>query len=844
MSNTSESHILGLVVDNLRCEFLANPTGIDASAPRLSWDLTSNRNGAHPVAYRVVAQEWDSGWIETGETMCEYGGAALDSAQRVSWRVQVRDDAGNITTSNPAWFEMGLLTPQDWTSKWIGAPLDWLSGADTPTPHFRREFALPSRATRARLSITALGIYVAWINGHRVGNDAFTPGWTDYHHRLQYQTYDVGDLLTAGGNVITVEVADGWYAGYVGFLGREIYGTRPELLAQLVADHHDGTTTTVVTDDTWRVATGGRLSADLLMGETIDARLAPTRWMPVAVTNGTTSALVGLSAPPTRATMEVTPLSCVEHVPGVWIVDVGQNLSGWARLRANGPAGTEIVVRFAEVLDADGSLYTANLRDARATDHFILAGTGDEVFEPTFTFHGFRYIEVTGYPGALTISDLTAVVCTADLATTGTFECDDAVTNQLQSNIVWGQRGNFLEVPTDCPQRDERMGWTGDAQVFAPTACFNMDVSAFLGRWMVDMVGAQSNDGGLPVVVPRLSGPNAHENDGAPGWGDAGVIVPWNLFARYGDTRLLSRCFDAMVRWVDHIHDANPDLLWRNRRHGDMGDWLSIKADSPKEVLGSSFFAHSADLVARSADALGRSDAVAHRERADAIRAAYNAAYVNADGSIEGDTQTIYALALRFDLLDADAATRAAVRLVADIEARDYHLSTGFLGVAHLLPALTDAGYVDVAYRLLHQDTYPSWGYPIKHGATTIWERWDGWTETEGFQDPAMNSFNHYAFGAVGEWLYETVAGIRPTAPGYAGVLIAPQPGGRICRVDATYRSVRGPISVHWERDEEHFEIDVAIPPACPSAEVRVPTTDGCVSHWVTSGRHHFETPA
>ncbi len=843
MSNTSESNIDGWRVGNLRCEYLVDPLGIDDPAPRLSWKLASQRNGARQASYRVIAGGWDSGRVESAAMTVEYAGPPLGSRDRVDWRVQVWDDGGVEAQSGNATFEMALLTPSDWTAAWIGADDD-IRGEDTPTPWLQKTFTLPAAVTRARLYITALGIYEAHCNGSRIGDDRFTPGWTDYHHRLQYQTYDVTSLLRAGNNVLDVELADGWYAGYVGFLGREIYGVAPELLAQLEATLDDGTTAVIASGDDWLVGRNGRVT-DLLMGETFDARHELADWQPARRTAGTTARLVAPTAPPTRATMELPAVAASEYSPGRWIVDVGQNISGWLRLRVRGDAGTAITLRFAEVLDADGALYTDNLRAARATDRFVLAGGDtDEVLEPAFTFHGFRYVEITGYPDPLSVENVTAVVCTADLEETGGFQCDDPAVNQLQSNIVWGQRGNFLEVPTDCPQRDERLGWTGDAQVFAPTACFNMDVASFLSRWTVDLVEGQADDGGFPVVVPRLSGPNPHENDGAPGWGDAGVIVPWTLYVRYGDRRLLARCFDAMVRWIDHIQTANPDLLWKHGRHGDMGDWLSIDADSPKEVLGSSFFTYSADLVARAAAALDRGDADVHRARANHIRAAYNAAYVKDDGSIEGDTQTVYALALRFGLLDDDAAVRAAKRLAADVEGRGYHLSTGFLGVAHLLPALSDAGYVDAAYRLLHQDTYPSWGYPIRHGATTIWERWDGWTEEHGFQDPAMNSFNHYAFGAVGEWLYESVAGIRPVeaAPGYERAVIAPRPGGRLRSVYATYRSVRGPIAVKWKREDTRFVLDVSLSPGCTAAEIRVPSDAGDEIYAVGSGEHHYET--
>ena len=493
----------------------------------LSWEY---EGATRPVAFRVTAGGWDSGRIESTATSLAYDGPALRSRERVEWSVEAWDETGASARLFAATIEMGLLAAADWQASWI----------DGNGNCFRRSFALAAKPVRARLYITALGLYVATCNGARVGTDAFTPGWTDYHHRLQYQAYDLTPLLVAGQNVLDVELADGWYAGYVGFLGRHIYGESPALLAQLEVELDDGTTVTVVTDSSWRVARNGR-DADLLMGETFDARVRPDDWQPVAMTTGTTARLVATAAPPTRPTMELEPIGVSEPAPQTYVVDVGQNLSGWIRLRATGPAGTAITLRFAEVLNPDGTLYTENLRTARATDLFVLAGEpSGEVFEPAFTFHGFRYVEITGYPGAFSLDAVTAVVCTADLPQTGTFTCDDGMLNQLQSNIVWGQRGNFLEVPTDCPQRDERLGWTGDAQVFAPTACFNADVQAFLGRWMIDMVEGQAADGGFPVVVPRLSGPNPDENDGAPGWGDAGVIVPWELYLRYGDRRLLA----------------------------------------------------------------------------------------------------------------------------------------------------------------------------------------------------------------------------------------------------------------------------------------------------------------
>jgi alpha-L-rhamnosidase len=829
----------GLLIRRLRCEHLHDPLGISRPDPRLSWELASDRPGAGPVAHRVLVAStaerlaadrpdlWDSGWHDGTAAHAIYGGRALSSGEEAHWRVLVTDEAGDVSASPHATWEAGLIGTAAWEARWISRPIGWPAGPDAPTTVLRRPFALTAPPRRARLHVTALGLYAASINGRRVGTARLTPGWTDYRSRVAVQTYDVVAELVAGLNVIEVELANGWYAGWVGLVGKEVYGTQPELLAQLVIELDDGSTQIVATDGHWSAAPSGRRT-DLLVGEALDARAQPDRWEPVRLSEGTPATLVDTTAPAVHVLAELDTVAVTEPDPGVWIFDLGQNIAGWARLRVRGPRGTEVRLRFGEVLDGDGRLYTANLRTARATDRYTLAGDGDEVFEPAFTTHGFRYVEVTGCPGPPDASAITGIVAGNDLDATGTFRCSDPLVNRLHDNIVWGQRGNFLAVPTDCPQRDERLGWTGDAQVFVATACFTTDVSAFLDTWMHDMIAGQTDEGAFPVVAPRLEAANPDESDGAPGWGDAGVIVPWTLFVRYADARMLERCFPAMARWVDYVHAANPDLLWRNRRHGDMGDWLSVDADSPKEVIATSFFAWSASLVAAAARALGRTDDEArYADLAAEIRRAYQRAYVRDDGAIEGDTQTVHALALRFGLVPDELRPGVAARLVADVERRGWHLSTGFLGVAHLLPALTESGHVDVAYRLLHQETCPSWLYPVLHGATTIWERWDGWTEERGFHDPGMNSFNHYAFGAVGEWLYETVAGVRPDPerPGYEHVVIDPRPGGTLTWVEATYRSPRGEIAVRWD---EHG-LDVTIPPG---------VTATVLGREVGSGRH------
>ena len=447
---------------------------------------------------------------------------------------------------------------------------------------------------------------------------------------------------------------------------------------------------------------------------------------------------------------------------------------GWVRLKVEGEAGTEVTLRHAEALNPDGTVYTTNLRSARQADTYILKGEGEEVYEPRFTFHGFRYVEVTGYPGEPPLGAITGRVVHSATPPAGSFECSSPMVNKLQENIVWGQRGNFLSVPTDCPQRDERLGWTGDAQVFVRTAAFNMDVAAFFEKWMVDVQDAQSPEGAFPDVAPLLRGSGLIDlRWGAPAWGDAGVIVPWTIYRTYDDTRIVERHYSAMARWMEYLYEANPDLIRKNRMGNNYGDWLSPKGDlTPKDLLATAYWAYDAKLMAEMAGATGRSDdAREYRDLNENIRAAFEETYVSPDGRIKGDTQTGYLLALHMDLLPEELRSAAAEHLVRTIEREDWHLTTGFAGVGYLCPVLTEAGYTDVAYRLLENETYPSWGYTVKNGATTIWERWDGWTEENGFQSPNMNSFNHYSLGSVGEWLYRYVAGIDLGEPATAASL-------------------------------------------------------------------------
>ena len=852
----------------LRCEYRVDPLGIDERAPRLSWALESEGRGQVQSAYRVLVARseedleseedllWDSGRVESDRSVgVEYEGEALRSGTRCLWKVRVWDGASDPSPyGGPAVFEMGLLERSDWKAEWVsqgkkpdadfepptGDEYDELANGLAPSPYLRREFSLDKPVRKARLYATARGVYELFANGTRVGEDVLAPGWTDYDRRIQYQTYDVTPLLAEGHNALGAVLGDGWYSGYFGFDPKQRgahYGIRPQLLAQLHVEYEDGGTETVATDGSWRCSTGPILYSDLLMGESYDAREEMPGWSEPGFDEsgwyGVESEEIGdtnLVAQPDegiRVTEELEAKAVTEPKEGVYVFDMGRNMVGWVRLRVEGEAGTGITLRHAETLNPDGTLYTTNLRAARATDHYVLAGGGEEVYEPRFTFHGFRYVEVTGYPGEPALGAIAGRVAHSATPPTGAFECSDPMVNELQENIVWGQRGNFLSVPTDCPQRDERLGWTGDAQVFVRTASFNMDVAAFFEKWMADVEDAQSPEGAFPDVAPLLLGSGLMDlRWGAPAWGDAGVVVPWTVYRTYDDTRIVERHYDAMARWMEYLHRANPDLVRKNRMGNNYGDWLSPKGDlTPKHLLATAYWAYDAKLMAEMAEATGRhDDAREYGQLNERIRDAFIEAFVSPEGRIEGDTQTCYLLALHMNLLPEGLRPAAAEHLVRAIEREDWHLSTGFAGVGYLCPVLTETGHADVAYRLLGNTTYPSWGYTIKNGATTIWERWDGWTEENGFQSPNMNSFNHYSLGSVGEWLYRYVAGIDLGAPGYGRVVIRPRPGGGLTHAMGEYDSVRGRISSSWRLEDGKFILEVTIPPNT-TATVHVPST-------------------
>ncbi len=694
-----------------------------------------------------------------------------------------------------------------------------LVGTAQPGPLLRTEFQVADGLKSARLYISSLGLYLARLNGQPVSDWQFTPGWTSYRHRIQYQTFNVTGLITNGANALAVTLGDGWYRGYLGWGDRRnVYGDRLALICQLQLTYADGRTEWVVSDNGWQAATGPIRASDLYKGETYDARLerpgwdragySAEDWEAVSVIEPPAAKLVAQMGPPVRRIEEVPPITILHSPKGQTIFDFGQNMVGRTRLRVQGPVGTEISLHHAEVLDQQGNLYTTNLRSAAQTDRYILKGEGEEVYESHFTFHGFRYVAVEGWPGTPTLESLTGIVLHSDIEPTGTFECSQPLVNQLQHNIVWGQKGNFLDVPTDCPQRDERLGWSGDAQVFMRTAAFNFNVGGFFTKWLHDLSADQQPGGAVPHVIPDVLSSATDPHSGATGWADVATIAPWRLYESYGDTRILEEQYASMAAWVAYMRrNGRSEFLFGTGKH--FGDWLAL--DQPveganigatdRELIGTAFYANSVDILSRAAQVLGKGrDARQYAALHKKILQAFQQEFLTPNGRLASNTQTAYVLALHFDLLPERQRAEAVTRLVADIRARGNHLSTGFLGTPYLCHVLSRFGQLDVAYDLLLQETYPSWLYPVKQGATTIWERWDGVRIDGSFQNPGMNSFNHYAYGAIGDWLYRVVAGLTsdPAQPGYQRVLIHPHPGGGLTHAQAMLDTPLGRYAVAW----------------------------------------------
>ena len=779
-------------------EGFVNPLGFHDGSPRLSWKLPPGvkKQVAYHLEVTAGATIWDSGWVESDQsTFVPFGGAPLRSRERVTWRVNYRDERGEEGGwSEPVTFEIGLLSAADWKAKWI-RPASPPATDKEAVASLRRSFSIAKHVTRARLYVTARGVFELRINGQRVGADHFANGFTAYHKRLDTLTYDVTKQLTVGDNRLQGLLGTGWFAGRFPFAAKTKgpYGKNAALLVQLEIAYEDGSAEIVVSDEKWEGTFEGPIvSSSIYDGEEYDARQEPISWTPVmAEADLGAAALTPKPFLPVRETQTLAVQNITEPQPGHFVFDLGQNMVGWARLNIPAEKDKVITVRFAEMLQDDGSLYTKAYRSAKSTDTYTPARSGTIQWQPHFTFHGFRYVELSGLPaGAMPQKDwITGVVLHSPLPTIGTFTSSQGKLNQLQKNIEWGWRGNSLDIPTDCPQRDERLGWTGDAQVFCSTALFNTDSHAFWKSWLRSMRDDQFADGAIPPFIPDA---RSHDQMRSPGWMDAATIIPWNVYVRTGDTEMLAENFEMMERLVGWYRLQAVNGLLPNIK--GFGDWLQPypqllpdpkdrlgdrKGDTPVPLLGAAFYAHSAQILADSARVLGRvEDARRYADEAAAERAAFTKEYFNANGSLKNapETQTAYVLAIAFDLIPADLKVQAGDNLVRLVREADGHLRTGFLGTPFLVQALDQTGHSDVAAELLFKETYPSWFYPINQGATTMWERWNSYTRDKGFGNAEMNSFNHYAYGAIGQWMYERVAGLAPdpASPGYKHFFVRP----------------------------------------------------------------------
>jgi len=865
-----------LMVHHLRVEYKESPY-IDIVTPRFSWQLQGTGRNRSQGAYQILVASsetllaqhrgdvWDSNkHASTEMSQVVYRGKPLVGQRQYFWKIRSWDENDVPSQwSKAAMFETAFLSQDAWQAKWIGYDLTDLGKGELyhlpPAPYVRKEIQLNGKIKSARLYTTALGLFDFFINGEKVGDDYLNPGWTNYHKRVHYQVYDVKDYLTQGENTLGSILSYGWYAGYVGYakLTRQpkekgFYGDVPKLLAQMEVTYENGKTERFISDDSWKASAGPITETDILQGETYDARRKligwsnkdydDAHWDQVKVYDVPGTKVELHPGMPIRAIDRIKPINVTKRDDG-YLFDFGQNFAGIVHLKVRGKSGETVQLKYGEMLHPDGGLMTENLRMARATDNYTLNGDKEgETWQPRFTFHGFRYVQMSGYNGIPDMDTLTGLVLSSDHESTSTFNCGNDMVNQLFKNINWSQVSNFLDIPSDCPQRDERQGWTGDAQVYMRSALINRDVASFFTKWLKDLnddqwaTGAYPNFAPTPYIRPKMAF--------SPGWMEAGIICPFELYSAYGDTRVVAQHWDSMVKFMDFCtRRAGDDFIFAEASFEDItpkggfGDWLSIGKKTPPDLLATFYYAYSAQLMSEMATAIGKDEkatyyqtlfgkikqgVIKHYQKSDGTfqcnESAYRnngAGYVDGQKGFSGHTQTAYANALYIDLFDKAAALQAGENLATLIKQNDGKLSTGFLGAKSLLPALSKSGHSEVAYDLFLKTEYPSLGFEVVNGATTIWERWDSYTHEKGFggkQNAGMNSFNHYAFGAVCEWMYEYAAGIKCDAPAYKTVVIKPEPDKRLGYLNASYQSISGTIKSSWTYQKNGLLMAVSLP--------------------------------
>lgn len=831
-------------------EGFENPIGFYNASPTFSWQLPSRKSSVSQTAYQIVvasdakklpenADLWNSDkQLSNQSTWVSYQGIPFSSGQRVFWQVRYWNQNGEVSPwSEVNTIEMGLLKNSDWKGSWIGLDTakDSIKGTRDViihTPQYlRKGFELNAKVVSAKLHVTAKGVFDVYLNGENIGDDVMSPGWTPYQKRIETLTYEVTDYLASGKNILAASLASGWYAGRLGW-SKTRFGDAdsPKLLAQLEIELSDGSTQQIVSDASWKATTNGPIRfAEIYDGETYDANYEMPNWTTTDFDDEnwekviTSSIQDDVQLQPKRhhsvKTKHKLSAKSILKRDNAVIFDLKQNMVGVPLLRVPMKKGDTLKIRFSEMLQPDGTFYTQNYRSAKSTDYYIAAKDGIISWSPTFTFHGFQFVELSGYDASYepTTDWVTGLVQYSDFEQQGTFTSSHQKLNQLQSNIIWGLRGNFFDIPTDCPQRDERLGWTGDAQVFAPTSIFNADVHSFWSSWLQSLREEQFNNGGIPFVVPDV----LRNNVASSGWGDAAVVVPWEIYYRTGDKQVLAENFDMMKQWVSYHESVSKNHI---SSMNSFGDWLqpnpiekdNKRGDTAKSMIGTAYYAYVAKLTAKAAKVLGSEEDVATYESiAKTVSTAFEAHFFNGKGEIinSSPTQTGYLMAIGFDLLSPQMKEKAIPHLLEKIKEADTHLRTGFLGTPLLPIVLDQIGQTTLMRDILFKETYPSWFYSINQGATTMWERWNSYNKAEGFNPQRMNSLNHYAYGAIGQWMYERLAGIAPLSAGYKTIRIAPQPLQPLRAASAMLNTPFGKVVSSWETKAGEFTLTATVPP-------------------------------
>jgi len=818
---------------SLLCEYVSNPLGVDVSLPRFSWVLSHSERGQLQSAYQMLVassqknleaedgDKWDSGKIASEESInVPYAGGVLESKKTYCWKVRVWDKNERISPwSKVATFEMGLLNPDDWRGRWIegkcygeSAFSDPVQGT-TKMPYgylLRKEFSIEKDIAQARVYVSGLGYYELRINGEKIGDSVLDPGWTDYKKRVLYSTYDVSKYVKKGKNAVGIMLGNGRYIKAYG------YGP-PNTTLQLNIEFTDATTKSVVTDESWKAEQSPITENSIYNGEVYDARLEKSGWdavdyddsdwNPARIADEPGGKLVSqASFPPVKVTKIIQPMKITNPKSEVYIYDFGQNFTGWVRLCLSGARGTRVNLRFAELLHEDGMLNVVPNRGAKATDTYILKGEGQEIYEPRFTYHGFRYVEVTGFPGTPTLESMEGRVVHSAVESTGGFICSNSLINSIHKNVLWGQLSNLMSIPTDCPQRDERMGWMGDAQLVAEEAIYNFDMAGFYTKWLEDISDSQAEDGSVPDVVPAYW--SIYPAD--PAWGTACVVIPWYLYQYYGDRRILEKCYSGIKRWVEFLTSKTTDYILSYSKYGDWCPPAHIKpVDTPIELTSAWYYYHDTLILSKIAHILGESnEAKKYSQLSSKIKEAFNKKFLKDDHYATG-SQTCNVLPLFLDIVPEDKKEAVLKNLIDDIVVtHGGHLNTGIVGTRYILDVLTKYGQADLAYKIATQTTYPGWGYMLREGATTLWERW------EYLADGGMNSHNHIMFGSIDAWFYKVLAGINidPASPGFGRIIIKPYVIGDLNYVSASIRTMRGMISSSWKKSDHSLAFNITLP--------------------------------